>query len=60
MPQYNEGELMELVALLACALVAVLVVAIARRHHRIVAWDRELTAAFGTGTRPELSSRRSL
>jgi hypothetical protein len=51
---------MELVALLACALVAALVGAIARRHHKVVAWDRELTAAFGTGTRPEISGRRSL
>ena len=31
-----------------------------RRHHQVVAWDRELDTAFGAGVRPELSGHRRL
>jgi hypothetical protein len=51
---------MELALLLACVLVGVMAGAMAHRHRKAVAWDRELTEAFGTAARPELGSHRAL
>ena len=46
-----------LLAVLALGVLASLAV---RRHHQVVAWDRELDTAFGAGARPELSGHRQL
>jgi hypothetical protein len=51
---------MELVFLLACVLVTAALGAMAHRHRKTVAWDRELTEAFGSALRPELTSHRVL
>jgi hypothetical protein len=50
---------MELLLVLTFAL-ASLAVALVHRHQKVVAWDRELDAAFGDSSQRELPRHRTL
>jgi hypothetical protein len=54
------GFFVTVVLLLGVALLAGIVVMGARRRSEVLAWERELDAAFGAGDRTEISRRRVL
>lgn len=51
---------MTLVLLFCVAVAAVSVLWSTHRHRQLVAWDKELTAAFVAGERPEIPRHRAL
>ena len=51
---------MELVLLVCLAITALATLWSTRRHRQLVAWDKELAAAFFSGERPELPRHRVL
>jgi cell division protein FtsL len=51
---------MTLVLLFCVAISAVAVLWSTHRHRQLVAWDKELNAAFVTGERPEIPRHRAL
>jgi cell division protein FtsL len=51
---------MTLVLLLCVAITAVAALWSTHRHRQLVAWDKELHAAFLTGERPEMPRHRAL
>jgi cell division protein FtsL len=51
---------MALVLMLCAAISAVAVLWSTHRHRQLVAWDRELAAAFLSGERPEVPRHRAL